>query len=233
MSRKKKLSRRIGPGLWSFVIASLIRLVGLTLRFSVEDRAGIREKDPDHSLLWIFWHNRVFTVPFVYRKFLRNRHGAVLTSPSGDGEILSRTMKRFGVDSVRGSSNKRGSAAMKEMVAWLKADARNDIAITPDGPRGPVYRLQPGVVKMAQLTGVPVFPVHVRYEKCFTLRTWDRFMIPKPFSRVHVILDEFRTVPPTDSDEAFEVERLKLEACLRAGADDEISSASPPESISP
>ncbi len=228
MSRKKKLSRRIGPGLWSFVIAWLIRAVGVTLRFSVEDRADIQKHDPEHSLLWVFWHNRVFTVPFVYRKYLPSRHGAVLTSPSGDGNILSMTMKRFGVDSVRGSSNKRAGAAMKEMVTWLKADARHDIAITPDGPRGPVYHLQPGVVKMAQLTGVPVFPVHVRYEKCFTLKTWDRFMIPKPFSRVHVILDAFRVIPPTDSEEAFEAERAKLEACLRAGADDGTSTAPTP-----
>lgn len=219
MSRKKKLFRRIGPQLWSFAIAWLIRLVCATLRFSVDDRAGVRTQDPAHPLLWVFWHNRVFTVPVIYRKFLRRRRGAVLTSPSGDGEILSLTMKRFGVDSVRGSSNKRAGAAMKEMVDRLRAARRYDIAITPDGPRGPVYRLQPGVVKVAQLTGVPVFPIHVRYEKCFTLKTWDRFMIPKPFSRVHVVLDAFRTIPATEGAEAFEVERLRLEACLREGAD--------------
>jgi len=228
MSRKKKFSRRIGPGLWSFAIASLIRLVGVTLRFSVDDRAGILAKDPAHSLLWVFWHNRVFTVPYVYRKYLRGRHGAVLTSPSGDGEILSLTMRRFGVGSIRGSSSKRAGAAMKEMVRWLRSQARHDVVITPDGPRGPVYCLQPGVVKVAQLTGVPVFPVHVRYEKCFTLKTWDRFMIPKPFSRVRVVFDAFRVIPPTDGDAAFEAERRKLEACLRAGAEE--GNPSPPPS---
>ena len=216
--RRFKLSRLIGPGVWSFLIAGLIRLIGVTLKFKIEDRAGMRENDPEHSLIWVFWHNRVFSMPFVYRKYLKKRHGAVLTSPSGDGEIIAKVMARFGAESVRGSSNKRGGAALKELVRWLRADTRNDIVITPDGPRGPVYELQPGIVKLAQLTQVPVFPVHVRYEKCFTLKTWDKFMIPKPFSTVHVVFDKFEVLPKTDSEEEFERVRAALEAKLVAGA---------------
>lgn len=215
--RKKrfKLSRLIGPGVWSFLIAALIRLVGLTLRIRVDDRAGLRERDPEHPLIWVFWHNRIFSMPFIYRKYLKKRHGAVLTSPSGDGEIIAKVMARFGVGSVRGSSNKRATAALKEMVRWLNSDARNDLAITPDGPRGPVYELQPGVVKVAQLTQVPVLPIRVRYEKCYTMRTWDKFMIPKPFSRVYVVIDPFEVLPGTDSDEGFEKVRMALQVKLQ------------------
>ncbi len=216
-SKRKILARLVGPRAWSYLIAALIRLIGLTLRFRVDDRAGVMSDDPKHSLIWVFWHNRVFSVPFIYRKFLKSRHGAVLTSPSGDGEVLTEVMKRFGVDAVRGSSNKRASAALKELVTWLRSDERHDIAITPDGPRGPVYELQPGIVKVAQLTKVPVFPIHVRYEKCWKLKTWDQFLIPKPFSRVYVVFDEFEVLPRTRTDEEFEELRTELERKLKGG----------------
>ncbi len=106
----------------------------MTLRFRIDDRAGIVGNPPEGSLIWIFWHNRVFTVPYIYRKFLPDRRGAVLTSPSRDGEIIAQVMRRFGAGAVRGSSNKRPAAALRELVGWVKGG--NDIVITPDGPRG-------------------------------------------------------------------------------------------------
>lgn len=199
------------------VIGTLIRVVGVTLRWRLEDRSGVRECNPDEALIWMFWHNRVFAAPLMYRKFLRKRSGAVLTSPSGDGDILTQVMAGFGVEAVRGSSNKRPSAALREMVKWLRTGG--DMVITPDGPRGPVYHLQPGVVKVAQLSGLRVLPIRMVYSKAITLKTWDRFQIPLPFSRVDVYLDELMSVPKTDSDEAFEAERLKLERQLQPDLD--------------
>lgn len=198
------------------MIALLIRAVGVTLRFRLEDRAGIMKNPPGGALIWIFWHNRVFTLPYIYRKFLGDRGGAVLTSPSRDGEIIAQVMKRFGVDAVRGSSNKRPAAAVRELVGWVKAG--NDIVITPDGPRGPVYELQPGVIKVAQLTAVPVFPVGVRYSKCIRLKSWDGFMIPWPFTRVDVVFGEYYSVPRTRGADAFEAQRKLLENILRQTA---------------
>lgn len=189
----------------------------LTLRFRVDDRAGILKDPPSGSLIWAFWHNRVFSLPYVYRKFLPTRQGAVLTSPSGDGEIIAQVMRNFGVDAVRGSSNKRAAAALRELVSWVKQE--NDIVITPDGPRGPRYQLQPGIIKVAQLTKTPVFPVHVRYSKCFRLKSWDAFMIPWPFSRVDVTFGEYHQVARTRGDEEFETERLRLENVLKQTAD--------------
>ncbi|MFT5110665.1 MAG: lysophospholipid acyltransferase (LPLAT)-like uncharacterized protein [Pseudoalteromonas tetraodonis] len=195
----------------------MIRAVCLTLRFRVDDRAGILKDPPSGSLIWAFWHNRVFSLPYVYRKFLPTRQGAVLTSPSGDGEIIAQVMRNFGVDAVRGSSNKRAAAALRELVSWVKQE--NDIVITPDGPRGPRYQLQPGIIKVAQLTKTPVFPVHVRYSKCFRLKSWDAFMIPWPFSRVDVTFGEYHQVARTRGDEEFETERLRLENVLKQTAD--------------
>ena len=199
------------------IIATLIRAVCITVRFRLDDQGGISKRAPKDPLIWLFWHNRVFSVPFIYRKFLSERSGAVLTSPSRDGEIIAQVMKRFGCAAVRGSSNKRPAAALRELVGWLKGG--NDIAITPDGPRGPVYELQAGVIKVAQLTKVPVFPIHVRYSRCFRLKSWDRFMIPWPFSRVDVTFGELIEVARTRSDEEFEAERLKLETILRQTTD--------------
>lgn len=199
------------------MIALLIRLVCITLRFRLDDRSGITREPPAGSMIWVFWHNRVFSVPFIYRKFLRSRNGAVLTSPSRDGEIIAQVMRRFGCGAVRGSSNKRPAAALRELVTWIKGG--NDIAITPDGPRGPVYELQPGVIKVSQLTRTPVFPIHVRYSKCIRLKSWDRFMIPWPFSRVDVTFGELHHVARTQSEEEFEEQRLKLESILKQTTD--------------
>lgn len=199
----------------SFVAASLIRAVGVTLRIRVEDRAGMLTSPPDGPVLWLFWHNRVFLVPYLWRKYVPSRFGVVLTSASKDGELIARTLARFGAGAVRGSTSRRSRAALVKLVERVRAG--DDVAFTPDGPRGPRYEMQPGVVKIAQLTGAPVFPVHVRYSKAWELKTWDGFRIPVPFSRVDVVFDELRTVDRTEGEEAFEMKREELERLLRDG----------------
>ncbi|MCB1091975.1 MAG: lysophospholipid acyltransferase family protein [Verrucomicrobiae bacterium] len=191
----------------------MIGIFGLTYRFQVEDRAGIMKQRPDHPLLWAFWHNRIFSVPAIHRRFLGDRSGAVLTSPSRDGAIIAATMRCFGVASVRGSSNKRGPAAMLEMVEWVEAGF--DIAVTPDGPRGPRYRLAPGLVRLAQRTGAPVLPIRIDYESAWVFhRSWDRFRLPKPFSRVRLVFEPYQTIDPDADGDTFEAERLRIESIL-------------------
>lgn len=193
--------------------ATLIGLLGLTFRIRLEDRAGVVASPPDHPLIWAFWHNRIFGMPVAYRRFLRGRRGAVLTSPSRDGALIAGTMRCFGVASVRGSSNKRGSAAMLEMVEWIGAGY--DIAVTPDGPRGPRYRLAPGLVRLSQRTGVPILPVRIEYESCWIFRrSWDHFRLPKPFSRVRVIFEPYQSIDPAADGDTFEAERRRIEETL-------------------
>ena len=199
--------------LLGWLIATLIRVVGLTLRFRLDDRGGLCKNLPNGPMIWVFWHNRVFTGPLVYKKYLRKRHGNVLTSPSGDGEIIAQVLARFGVGSVRGSSNKRPAAALRELVKVIRGGG--DVCITPDGPRGPVYQLQGGVVKLAQLAAVPVLPIRMKYSRAITLKTWDRFQIPLPFSRVDVVLEELQSLPRVASEEESEGQRLGLEQVLK------------------
>ena len=95
-----------------------------------------------------------------------------------------------------------------------------DVCLTPDGPRGPRYKIQPGVIKLAESTRAPIVPIHATYSSAWRLKTWDRFVIPKPFSRVHVIFDEMHFVPPKIDDETFENSRKQLQTILLNGADD-------------
>jgi lysophospholipid acyltransferase (LPLAT)-like uncharacterized protein len=141
----------------------------------------------------------------------------VLTSASHDGAALARAMGVQGMGAVRGSSSRRAVAALVGMKRALREGC--DLCVTPDGPRGPRYVLQAGPVKLAESAGVPIIPVHAHAFSAWALKSWDRFLIPKPFSRVRVIYDHALVVPPGLADDAFEAERAKLEAVMRAGAE--------------
>ncbi len=212
--RKKLTDSPLVAGLLSWFAATSIRALGATLHFTHEDRGGVVASPPAEPLLWVFWHNRIFITPFVYQKYLPGRRGAVLTSPSGDGEMIARVLARFGVGAVRGSSNKRGGAALVSMIDWVKRG--QDIVVTPDGPRGPKYYLQPGVIKLAQATGARIFPIHLKYSSAWKLKTWDAFLIPKPFSKVRVVFDELWEVADGEGKDVVESERARLEAHLKA-----------------
>jgi lysophospholipid acyltransferase (LPLAT)-like uncharacterized protein len=143
------------------------------------------------------------------------RHSKALTSASKDGEILAAFLARFDIGAIRGSSSRRGALAMLEMVRT--AEEGFDIAITPDGPRGPKYQLNPGVITLAQKAGIPVLPISVFYSRYWELKSWDAFQIPKPFATVNVTLFPLEQIPPTDTLEAFEAQRVRLEKIMRDG----------------
>lgn len=169
-------------------------------------------------LIHVLWHNRILASPYLFRKIYPRREVVVLTSASKDGATLAAAVKVFKVGAVHGSSSRRGAAAI---VALRRATrAGKDLVFTPDGPRGPRYYLQPGVVKIAQATGLAVVPLHIEYLSCWVLKTWDRFRIPKPFSKVRVTLGDPIYVPRDLDDEAFENERQKLERVLHKEVSD-------------
>ena len=201
--------QKLLPSLAAFLIKALF----FTVRFRVEDRCGVARPGCP-PVIWACWHNRLLAVPIAYCRLKLNRAAKVLTSPSKDGSILANTMAKFGVGSIRGSSSKRGGAAMVELIKAVREGS--DIGITPDGPRGPVYKLAPGIIKIAQLSGAPIMPVFIRYSSYWELKSWDRFRIPKPFSRVDVILDAPYPLNlcKDDDGEAFQSECQRLEDFL-------------------
>jgi len=208
-SRKARLS--------GFLAGWLIRLISMTLRREiVGPLAQIRSWD--QPIIHVLWHNRIFSAPFVWRKMYPRREVVVLTSASKDGAVLAAAVKVFRVGAVHGSSSRRGAAALVALRRAAKAG--KDLVITPDGPRGPRYRLQPGVIKVAQTTGLPVVLMRIDYLSCWTLKTWDRFRLPKPFSRVRVTLEGPIFIPRDLDEAAFERERLALENSLNTGITD-------------
>lgn len=194
------------------LIHFLVRVLAFTMRFRVIDRAGMSRDQVHRPVIWVFWHQNILVTTVAYLKFFSSRHGYCLTSPSKDGEIVADVMARFGVGSVRGSSSRRGAAAVREMAAVLEKGG--DIVITPDGPRGPKHTLNPGVIKLAQVTGAPVVPISVKYSRCWQLKTWDSFCIPKPFSKVTLFVDALHEIPRENDPSAFEAERARLELAL-------------------
>jgi lysophospholipid acyltransferase (LPLAT)-like uncharacterized protein len=204
-ARKAQLAATLG--------SSVMRALLSTLRFRFTDHARIMATPPEKPLLWAFWHNRLFVMPYVFEHFFPGRPGAALTSASKDGEMLAAFLKKFGVRPIRGSSSRGGGRALVEMKRAIEDGYI--MGITPDGPRGPRYSLSPGVVKLAQITGGFVLPVQISYSRCWRLKSWDAFMIPKPFATVHVTFDVLHEVPPTADETEFEAERGRLERMLQ------------------
>jgi lysophospholipid acyltransferase (LPLAT)-like uncharacterized protein len=143
---------------------------------------------------------------------------AAMVSASRDGGFLAGILECFGVQPVRGSSSRRGPQALLELTTW--AERGYDLAITPDGPRGPCYVVQPGVMSLAQLTGLPIVPVSYHLGWKIRAKSWDRFQIPLPFARCEMIYEKPIHVPREASDAEREVLRRELETKLRAISND-------------
>ena len=190
----------------------LLRILGRTLRYEIDDRAGVFGKPVRENYIGALWHNRLLLFPIILKRFFPDRSGAALISASRDGDLLTDAIHRFGFEVVRGSSSRLGASAILQLSAELSA--KRDIVITPDGPRGPVYQLGPGVVFLAQTTGARVIPVNLEYSSCWRVKSWDRFIIPKPFSNVRVIIGEPLQIRSTSSDEEFEAERMRLQNAM-------------------
>ncbi len=194
------------------------RLLISTLRVKWDDRAGLAAGTLPGPVIFCLWHNRLALSMCVWRNYVR-RHVpenglAALISASRDGALLASVLERFDVQPVRGSSSRRGPQALLELTSWLERGY--NLAITPDGPRGPRYVVQPGVAALGQVTGAPVIPVSYRASRKFTVRSWDQFQIPLPFSRCEMVLGKPIYFPRAASDAEREVLRKQLEEELRA-----------------
>jgi len=192
----------------------LLQLWARTLRYEIDDRAGMIGTPVSENFIGALWHNRLLIFPFVLRRFFVHRHGAALISASRDGELLADAIKRFGFDVVRGSSSRLGASAILQLEGVLASG--RDVVITPDGPRGPAYKLGPGIIFLAQKSGAAVVPINMEYSSCWRIKSWDRFIVPRPFARVRVIIGAAYRVRSTSTDDEFEAERLRLQNAMMA-----------------
>jgi lysophospholipid acyltransferase (LPLAT)-like uncharacterized protein len=202
-------SQRLAIAVVPRLVAFLLRLLHRTLRYEVVVEPGAQPATPPALQVWCFWHRCLISCAcYFHEKF----QPAVLISRSFDGELIAGTIERLGFLTARGSSTRSGGSGL---LALAKAVERGHPAVfTADGPSGPVYKVKPGAVKLAHLTGYSIGIFYAHPQNAWILRSWDRFMIPKPFSRVAISWGRHVEVPQTEDPLLFEATRIAVEAAL-------------------
>lgn len=219
--KQATLTGRLAAGL----LYALARSVDATLRYVWTIHPTAESVVKSGPVIFAIWHNRLALSLMLYQRACRRWRTAehwtltpprmaAMVSASRDGGFLSRVLEHFGVQPVRGSTSRRGPQAMLELTTW--AERGYDLAVTPDGPRGPREVVQEGVLALAQLTGLPIVPVSYRLAWKYVVNSWDRFQVPLPFSRCDVFLDEALCVPREATEQERESARLELERRMRA-----------------
>ncbi len=187
----------------------LIRIIGLTARFEVVGWENHEEAERNGGLpIYVFWHDRIFLTTYWWR----NRKIVVMTSRSFDGEYIARFIQRFGYGAVRGSSTRGGVGAIIEMARLMRAGCTT--AFTIDGPKGPRYVAKMGAVLLAKKSGHPIMPVTMALQKYWTVSSWDKFQIPKPFTKARVIVAPPIRVAADADEETLNAKRDELQATL-------------------
>lgn len=184
----------------------LINAVGRSIRFREINRDyAAQMKLKKKNVIFAFWHNRLIMMPYFYRTFMDRKNITVMVSRSKDGQIITDIAEKFGYKMVRGSSSRGGKAALREMVRLLKSGW--DAGYTPDGPRGPRYRIGQGLITIAQMTGYPIIPVSYEVTKRLVVNSWDKLIIPLPFSRGVLIFGDPVIISP-DANENVKAEKV-------------------------
>lgn len=215
MSARSKLSFTIGQRIVLAIVPRLVWMLlwvfGLTWRFEVIAEEGVipvtfgQKAGPE---IYCFWHQCVLPCTLYFRR----SRAVILISRSFDGELITRILRMFGFDAVRGSS----SRSAREGLLGLKSviDGGKTAIFTADGPRGPIYQTKMGPIKLAQLTGAPIGAFHLEPEHAWVMGSWDRFLIPKPFTRICVSWAQWTRVSPDLPTEQFETKREELNAAI-------------------
>lgn len=187
----------------------VIRLIGATLRWEVDGWENHRAiVEAGKKIIYTFWHGRIFMATY----FWRDRGIVVMTSRNRDGEYITRVIRRFGYGAARGSSSRGGRRALVEMIHEMRRN--KDVGFTLDGPRGPRYEAKPGAVWIAARTGNALFPFHISPERKWTLNSWDHFQIPRPFSRVLVLMAPPIYVPTEATQQLMDEAQRELQNSL-------------------
>jgi lysophospholipid acyltransferase (LPLAT)-like uncharacterized protein len=192
----------IGAGYW------FIRIVGPTLRVCISREEGAQQTVGQRPLIGSFWHACIIPATFM----CRNLGVRVMSSNSYDGEYMGRIIRKFGFVAVKGSSSRNAVRALLGLRRAL--DEGWSVAFTLDGPRGPRYKVKPGPVALGRSSGVPLTMFHMAVDKAWVLNSWDRLIIPKPFSRVMMRFGKLIEVPRDATDADIDRYQCELQAAL-------------------
>jgi lysophospholipid acyltransferase (LPLAT)-like uncharacterized protein len=183
--------------------AFIIRTVAGTMRMTLKDEGGVLDH-PDHPpVIMAFWHNRTFLMAAFWERYCHGRTALTFISRSRDGQWISNVAAKFGIKAARGSSSRHGRAAALTAIR-AASDPKVDIVITPDGPRGPRYQLHPGLLRLAQTTQRPIVALTYRLAWKRSLKSWDRFHIPIPFSACCLMTSPPIAVPENATEAELE-----------------------------
>ena len=202
---QKKLVAWLGPSLAYWTIKALSSTMKFKEVHSETPRFFGEKGIPG---IGAFWHGRLLMMPLVYK----GKKLSFLVSPHRDGQIVGKALKRFGFHAILGSTNRKGFSAFKQMLKAIQGGS--DIALTPDGPKGPRYQVQIGVIELAKLTGRPIVPVTFSASRRKMFKTWDQFLLPYPFSKGVFIWGEPIIVDPKGDRAHLEERRALLEGHL-------------------
>jgi lysophospholipid acyltransferase (LPLAT)-like uncharacterized protein len=205
------LGQRLVLAIAPRVVWALVWIFGRTWRFEVIAEDGVtpvlfgEKPGPE---IYCFWHQCVLPCTVYFRR----SRAVILISRSFDGELITRILKMFGFGAVRGSSSRGGSDGLRGLKNVIET-GRTAI-FTADGPRGPIYQTKMGPIKLAQTTGAPIGAFHLEPERAWVMNSWDRFLVPKPFTRIAVSWAQWTLVPADLPADQFDVKREELNAAL-------------------
>jgi lysophospholipid acyltransferase (LPLAT)-like uncharacterized protein len=194
-----------------FSAALALRLWLGTLRYRYRPLGrSFQPKDlgPDERYIYAFWHENMLMPAYQYQR----TNLGVLISQHADGQLIAEVCRHLGFRSARGSSTRDGVRAVRQM---LRLGRGSHLAVTPDGPRGPRRRVQPGLVYLAARTGLPIVPFGFAYRRPWRARSWDRFAVPRPWSMAVCVTDGPVAVPPDATREQLEEYRRRVEEIMR------------------
>ena len=189
-----------------FGIKKFIFLTGVTAKISWGGKEIVDEMiESNRPFIICAWHNDIYFSTWL----LKEMNLTALISSSRDGEYINQVLNGFGFRAVRGSSTRGGIGATKQLVRCLKEG--QSIAITPDGPQGPIYKVQEGIIALAKMTGAPIIPWRYEGNSCWNLNSWDNHKIPKPFSKISSVFGQPFYIPKSASNSDFEIYCQQLE----------------------
>lgn len=201
--------QRVALSIVPRLTAAVLAAIGMTLRFeSIAEDGAVPETPPARGI-FCFWHRCTLPAGWYFRPF----RCSILISQSFDGELIARTLRLLGYGSVRGSSSRGGAAGLMALREVLERG--EPVVFTADGPRGPIYQTKMGPVKLAAMTGEAIGSFYLLPERAWTMRSWDQFLVPRPFSRVVVSWARRVAAPAPDADAAtIEAKRQELNDAL-------------------
>jgi lysophospholipid acyltransferase (LPLAT)-like uncharacterized protein len=184
----------------------LVDLIFGTMQIRPVDFEKARAEIESRKFVLAFWHSRILMVSYLYKGW----GGITLVSGSKDGEIIAQVLKRQGHETIRGSTSRQGVRALARLIKSLREEIHPG-AVVPDGPRGPRFKVQPGIITLAKKTGYPIVPVSYSARKTKVFASWDRFILPYPFTEGSIIYGTPISVPWNIDVEEQEVYRIRVE----------------------